>query len=204
MSLIDPQIIAFVAAPVVAAPLAVAVIWRRRNRSAIAIADLPEVILDSVLERSSLDRIEWTRAMSTELDHIEDRGERWRFALGCTWASLCSPGRSPLSILDRRVGILGLLSVALPPLGLPFLYLMALYGDLFLKPSGASMPELFPVFVKVGQLIALMLAVSGLPLGAFSLIRGERSRWLATMGLVTPFVLAVYFFLAFTFIFDPA
>lgn len=204
MSLIDPQVIAFVAAPAVAAPLTAAAIWRKRHRASLAIADVPEVLLDSVAGSASPERFEWISAMTAELDHIDDRRERWRFALGCTLASLFSPGRSPLSVLDRRVGILGVLSVAVPPLGLPFLYLMAAYGDLFLKLPGTSMPENYPLFVKSGQLIALMLSVSGIPLGICSLLRGERSAWLAKIGLLTPFALAIYFFLAFTFIFDPA
>jgi hypothetical protein len=32
-------------------------------------------------------RAEWGRAMSSELEHIDGRAARWRFALGCAWVA---------------------------------------------------------------------------------------------------------------------
>jgi hypothetical protein len=32
-------------------------------------------------------RAEWGRAMASELEHVDGRGARWRFALGCAWVA---------------------------------------------------------------------------------------------------------------------
>lgn len=58
-------------------------------------------------------RDEWGQAMLGELDHIEGRGRRWRFAIGCAGATLLLPpwGRA-------AAGMLAMIAVAIGSFGL--------------------------------------------------------------------------------------
>jgi hypothetical protein len=58
-------------------------------------------------------RDEWGQAMLGELDHIEGRGRRWRFAIGCAGAALLLPpwGRA-------AAGLVAMVAVAIGSLGL--------------------------------------------------------------------------------------
>src|SRR5512144_1897054 len=49
----------------------------------------------------SAQREEWGQAMLGELDHIEGRGRRWRFTIGCVGAALLLPpwGRAGAGVL---------------------------------------------------------------------------------------------------------
>ena len=58
-------------------------------------------------------RDEWGRAMLGELDHIEGRGRRWRFTIGCVGATLLLPPRG-----RAGAGVLAMVAVATGSLGL--------------------------------------------------------------------------------------
>ena len=53
--------------------------------------DVPERLLGWAAGLLSARRAEWGQAMLGELDHIEGRGQRWRFAAGCAGAALLLP-----------------------------------------------------------------------------------------------------------------
>jgi hypothetical protein len=49
--------------------------------------DAPRALAWLALAALPAARAEWGRAMSSELAHIDGRGARWRFALGCAWVA---------------------------------------------------------------------------------------------------------------------
>ena len=49
--------------------------------------DGPHALTRLALAALPATRAEWGRAMSSELEHIDGRGARWRFALGCAWVA---------------------------------------------------------------------------------------------------------------------
>jgi hypothetical protein len=49
--------------------------------------DGPRALTRLALAALPVRRAEWGRAMSSELEHIDGRGARWRFALGCAWVA---------------------------------------------------------------------------------------------------------------------
>ena len=53
--------------------------------------DMPERLLRWAAGLLSARRAEWGHAMLGELDHIDGRGRRWRFAAGCAGAALLLP-----------------------------------------------------------------------------------------------------------------
>src|SRR5437667_2100640 len=53
--------------------------------------DVPERLLRWAAGLLSAQRTEWGQAMLGELDHIDGRGPRWRFAAGCAGAALLLP-----------------------------------------------------------------------------------------------------------------
>jgi hypothetical protein len=53
--------------------------------------DAPERLLRWAAGLLSAQRDEWGQAMLGELDHIDGRGRRWRFAAGCAGAALLLP-----------------------------------------------------------------------------------------------------------------
>ena len=74
-------------------PVGIAVALLRRNARAVpaspaARGDGPERLLRWAAGLLSAQREEWGRAMLGELDHIDGRGRRWRFAAGCAGAAL--------------------------------------------------------------------------------------------------------------------
>ena len=58
-------------------------------------------------------RDEWGHAMLGELDHIEGRGRRWRFTIGCAGAALLLPPWR-----RAAAGVLAMIAVAIGSLGL--------------------------------------------------------------------------------------
>jgi len=62
--------------------------------------DVPERLLRWAAGLLSAQREEWGRAMLGELDHIDGRGRRWRFAAGCAGAALLLPpwGRAAAAV----------------------------------------------------------------------------------------------------------
>ena len=57
--------------------------------------DAPERLLRWAAGLLSAQRAEWGQAMLGELDHIDGRGPRWRFAAGCAGAALLLPPWGP-------------------------------------------------------------------------------------------------------------
>jgi hypothetical protein len=67
--------------------------------------------------RMPVERREWGQAMLAELGHIDGRAARWRFALGCWWATLLPPappwrypGWRPLAV--ATAGVIACLGLA--------------------------------------------------------------------------------------------
>ena len=63
--------------------------------------DLAARLLAAATARMPASRRDWGQAMLAELDHIQNRGARWRFALGAARVALALPraGRSPRLVL---------------------------------------------------------------------------------------------------------
>src|SRR5690348_16419928 len=53
--------------------------------------DAPERLLGWTVGLLAAEREEWGRAMVGELDRLDGRGRRWRFALGCVAAAVVMP-----------------------------------------------------------------------------------------------------------------
>ena len=62
--------------------------------------DVPVRLLRWAAGLLSAQREEWGQAMLGELDHIDGRGRRWRFAAGCVGAALLLPpwGRAAAAV----------------------------------------------------------------------------------------------------------
>jgi hypothetical protein len=78
-------------------------------------ADVPLRLLRWAASLLSAQRHEWGQAMLGELDHIEGRGRRWRFTIGCIGAALLLPpwgraGAAAMAMLAVAMGGLGLAS----------------------------------------------------------------------------------------------
>ena len=73
---------------VLLAGIAVALLLRLRRRQAAAAGvadgdDAPARLLGWAAGLLAADRAEWGQAMLGELDRLDGRGRRWRFAAGC-------------------------------------------------------------------------------------------------------------------------
>lgn len=78
--------------------------------------DVPGFLLAWAVRRMAVERREWGVAMQAELDHIESRLQRWRFALGCIRVALFPPMNVTKSLVPtnpRAAALVGLL-LALP------------------------------------------------------------------------------------------
>jgi hypothetical protein len=66
--------------------------------------DVPELLLRWAAGLLSAQRAEWGQAMLGELDHIDGRSRRWRFAVGCAGAVLLLPpwGRAAAAVWAMR------------------------------------------------------------------------------------------------------
>jgi hypothetical protein len=62
--------------------------WRRQATATEPSLDAPTQALAAALAALRAGRSEWGQAMATELRYVEGFGARWRFALGCLWASI--------------------------------------------------------------------------------------------------------------------
>jgi hypothetical protein len=83
--------------------IAVALLWRYARAVPAGPGvrdDLPVRLLGWAVGLLSAGRAEWGQAMLGELDHIEGRGRRWRFAAGCAGAALLLPpwGRAAAAV----------------------------------------------------------------------------------------------------------
>ena len=122
----------------------------------------------------SADRDEWGQAMLGELDHLDGRGRRWRFAIGCVAAALLMPpwGRAAAAVwamalvaagaaglyiamvIRYRLGTGGWVFAAI---ALAFLAGFTLAAATLLRRPGVALPGL------LGGLVAALvwLALSG-------------------------------------------
>ena len=160
-------------------PVGIAVALFRRNARVVpaspaARGDGPERLLRWAAGLLSAQREEWGRAMLGELDHIGGRGRRWRFAVGCTGATLLlAPwGRAAAAVWAMTAAAAGAagvyVAVALryrlgggdwvfAAIALVFLASFTLAGATLLRRPGVALPGLFG-----GLLVALAwLALSG-------------------------------------------
>jgi len=136
--------------------------------------DVPARLLRWAAGLLSARRGEWGQAMLGELDHIEGRGARWRFAVGCAGAALLLPpwgraGPSVGAIAALAAGTAGLCAVEVVRYGLggsgwvtaavmlAFLAGFALAASVLLRRPGIAVPGLLG-----GLLVAAAwLAMSG-------------------------------------------
>ena len=89
--------------------IAVALLRRYAWAGPAARGDGPERLLRWAAGLLSARRAEWGQAMLGELDHIEGRGPRWRFAAGCAGAALLLPpwGRAAAAVWTMVVAAAG-------------------------------------------------------------------------------------------------
>lgn len=179
---------------VVFTPLAAAIIlfagiawmWLRRPRAPL---DAPKLLLEWLIPCMPEHRREWGGAMLAELDQVRGRAARWRFGLGCARTALFPPRMREwprcwffaLRALDPKCGVL---SVLLPPLGLPLLCAAALAAERFTTHDDFFNGELVPGMIGVFIFGSVACMLSGLPLGLAGLIRREQLRWLSAIGPV--------------------
>lgn len=196
--LLDPVILSFVFAPLavtVAVSLALWWLWMRDRRAGL---DGPGLLLASVVRMMPGAHADWGAAMMAELHAVRGSAVRWRFALGCARAALFSPRvASPLPATGRTP-VLGLLSVTLPPLALPFLYVAAVLieamgGSPYTQTENWSNPAIVMAVVKLLLMLTIGLLVVGVPLGVVAWLRHERVRWLAGAGVALSVGMLGYF-----------
>ena len=72
---------------VLVATFAVPAIVRALRIRGAADGDHARLLLVLAAQGLPADRADWAQAMLVELDRVEGRRERWRFSLGCAWAS---------------------------------------------------------------------------------------------------------------------
>jgi hypothetical protein len=142
--------------------------------------DVPIRLLRGTAGLLPAPRDEWGRAMLGELDHIEGRGRRWRFAIGCVGATLLLPPRG-----RAEAGVLAMVAVAVGGVGLyasvvmryrlgagdwvgvaialTFLLSFILAANVLLRRPGVGVPGLLG-----GLFVALAwLAISGFTFSSF-------------------------------------
>jgi hypothetical protein len=155
--------------------IAIALFWRSSNAALEGPkADAPTRLLRWATGLLSAQRAEWGQAMLAELDHIEGRGRRWRFTIGCVGAALLLPpwGRA-------GVGVLAMLAVALGSLGL-YASVITRYGLSATSWIGAAIAMSFVFSFVLAALVMLRrpgTAGPGLLGGLFAALV-----WLAASG----------------------
>src|SRR4051794_17720679 len=88
-------------AVIVGLTIAALIVWvarpsRRRNAqrtAAVANTDAPSRLLNWAVGALPADRAPWGEAMFGELDQMNNRRQRWRFAVGCASAAVFLPSR---------------------------------------------------------------------------------------------------------------
>jgi hypothetical protein len=165
------------------------VVWKRLASGG-ATAHGPGALLNAAVRRMPDERRDWGKAMLAELCQINGTFGRWLFALGCARVALFPPATTgwPRYVADafRRLGpVCGLLSVGLPPLGLPLLYFTSIACNAFMTHDNFSSGELVPTILGVCILTSIACILSGVPLGIAGLIRREKVRWLSLAGPVS-------------------
>lgn len=190
--LIDPLLIGFIYAPLVVTPLLLIGIWWFRQWRAHPLTDGPGRLLSAAAQAMPAQRQEWGAAMLAELDQVPGMRARWGFALSGLRLMLFAPGRDWWEFA-RQLPICGALSVTLPPLALPFIYVSAFLGEALLKIGGSSAEEAMTFLVRLFLLITMGAMLAGVPLGIAGLWRRERARWLSITGPALSLAIASYF-----------
>jgi hypothetical protein len=205
--LLDPTVLSFVFAPLLVTLTLLLGLWRRRVPDDLSTNDGPERLLASVVGQMPDERREWGTAMLAELGEVHSMLARWRFALGCIRVALFPPRRTGL-LQYAVVGqspVCGMLAVALPPLGLPFIYFAAVLvetigGSPFTQASSWSNPDIVIIGVKAILVLTLCCLLAGLPLGFGGLLRRERLRWLSVLGIFLSTGIIGYFLVVMSFL----
>ena len=212
--LFELSIITFVFTPIVITGFLLLFVWwinTRHNAAIGAAQDGPALILAAATSLIPEERGEWGAAMLAELSQLSTRTSRWRFALNCARVALFPPrldwrSRDSALELTRHSAICGILSVALPPLGLPIIYLAAVImeavgGSPFSASSTWGNPDVMVGVTRVLIVLTWLCFVAGLPLGIAGLVRRERLRALSVIGVflspcIIGYVLVAMHFLA--------
>lgn len=198
-SLFDPFILLFVFAPSLLTLAIVAAITWSKSRGE-SQRDFAGRLLAAAVQQMPPFRSDWGRAMLAELDQLDGTAARWRFAVGCIRSALFPPAfiPSPAAATSARsvqgIGVnCGMLSVAIPPLALPFLFSVALAADYLFSGPGPFAGQSVPHGVIGACLVTTMLLlISGLPLGLAGWYRGDRFLWLSVLGPFLSVALAFY------------
>jgi hypothetical protein len=127
--------------------------------------DAPMRLLRWATGLLSAQRAEWGQAMLGELDHIEGRSRRWRFAIGCVGAALLLPpwGRAGF-------GVLAMLTVAIGSLGV-YASVIVRYGLGTSSLIGAAIVSTFLLGLVLAALVLVRrpgIALPGLLGGLFA------------------------------------
>jgi len=192
--LLDPVIVSFVFTPLVVSSAMLFALWWRQIRGLRAKLDAPGLLLTSAVRAMPKARQQWGEAMLAELGQIHGRLARWHFALGCARVALFPPTAETLLQPAGRSPIFGMLSVALPPLGLPFIYFAAaLFESIGLTSSHWSNSEAVMIVVKILLLLTLGCLVAGVPLGLAGWLRRERMPRLSAIGVISSICIFAYF-----------
>lgn len=187
--LLDPVIVVFVFTPLVVTIVSLSALGWKRMHNSCAGLDVPGLLLASSVRALPQARMDWGAAMSAELAQVRGTPARWRFALGCVRVALFSPSSETLLRTAGRNPVFGILAVALPPLGLPFIYFAAVIvetigGSPFTSASSWSNPEVVMEVVKIILVVTLGCLAAGLPLGLVGWLRRERMHWLSATGAI--------------------
>lgn len=211
--LYDMTIVSFVFTPMVMTITLLFFIWWRQTRdrrsamatiatmARMAKMDGPGRLLASAVQRMPEERRDWGAAMLAELGQLQRSSSRWWFALSCVRVALFPPRRNGLHLmpsLNRQDSICGILAVALPPLGLPLIYLAAVIveaigGSPLTQSSRWSNPAAMIELTRIIVLLTIFCILAGLPLGVAGLVRRERQRWLSVMGMFSSLCIISYF-----------
>lgn len=197
--LLDPSLISFVFAPLLATmTVGLSCVWRQLRNSPTEL-DAPARLLACAIRTMPNARHEWGVAMLAELGHIHERTARWRFALGSTRVALFpSWGCRSLQLAkDNPQPYCGIRAVTLPPLGLPSIYFSAILLDAFggsplTQTANWSHPDLVMAMVKVLLGITVFCLAAGLPLGLAGCWRRERWPNLSFAGIVSSLCIIGY------------
>jgi hypothetical protein len=207
--LFDIRIVSFVFTPLAVTVALSVYFWRDRTkdiRATLPALDTPGLLLAAAARRMPEERREWGAAMVAELDQIQDLTLRWWFALSCVRVALFPPRRAALlrPAPAGRNPVCGLLAVAAPPLGLPFIYFAAMIvqaigGSPFTQSSRWSDPGVVVEIVRLIVALTLFCMLAGLPLGLAGLLRRERLRWLSALGMLSSLLIISYFVIVMHF-----
>jgi hypothetical protein len=208
--LFDIGIMSFVFTPLAVTLALLLCLLRNRIkdiRATLPALDTPGLLLAVAARQTPGERREWGAAMMAELGEIHDPASRWRFALGCVRVVLFPPRHAGVlrPALEGRSPVCGILAVAAPPLGLPFIYfaaviIQAIGGSPFTQSSRWSNPDAISEIVRVIVMLALFCMLAGLPLGLAGLLRRERLRRLSAMGMLSSLCIIGYFMIVMHFV----